>query len=159
MSTLIVVPCSGLKLDRPAPAGLMYRGSLHMAAQRAAEALAHRIEADGRMAERAILSAKHGLLDLGQRIDPYDVTWGQPEAITVDDVAGQLVDRLAEEVVSLCPRDYTAVLVQAAQLAAGELIPVHAPLAGSPSIFEIRSRLKAIREGGLDPLGDPVPAR
>lgn len=161
MSIVIVIPCSARKVDttRPVPAGRLYQGPIYQSALAASEALAHRIEAGGQLAQRVILSAKHGLLDFGTRVLPYDVTFGDAGAVGPDVVAVQLVEHLAEDVVSLCPSRYTAVLQAAVQLAAGDLIRVHTPLAGVAGIGDIRGRLARIRRGELDALPAPATAR
>lgn len=70
---VVIVPCGGRKLDRPAPAGDLYTGSYHQACRRAAAARGGRV---------LILSALHGLLPLNQEIAPYDLRMGQPGSVT-----------------------------------------------------------------------------
>ena len=73
---LVVIPCGGRKLDRRAPAGHLYVGSYHGACRRAAEALE-----PGRL---LILSARYGLLDLDDVVEPYDPPPGAAGSITAD---------------------------------------------------------------------------
>lgn len=61
---LLVMPCCEGKLDRAAPAGELYQGVMWQTLR------AH--QPAGGMPNVAILSAKHGLIDQGDRIEPYD---------------------------------------------------------------------------------------
>lgn len=78
---LAVIPCGAAKRPGNHPARQLYTGSYFRAGLRWAIA----IRADRIL----ILSAKHGLVELDQRLDTYDLTFGQPGAVTVDDVAAQ----------------------------------------------------------------------
>lgn len=60
---MIVIGCGKSKLDRRAPAGELYTGSLFRAARRYAEA---------RGGRWAILSARHGLVMPDEELEPYD---------------------------------------------------------------------------------------
>ncbi|MFI1530860.1 DUF6884 domain-containing protein [Streptomyces griseus] len=74
---LLVVPCAMRKSGQAAgPAEDIYTGSYHLAARRAAAALAGH---DGRI---VILSAKFGLLHPGDRILDYDLRAGQAGTVT-----------------------------------------------------------------------------
>jgi hypothetical protein len=104
---LVLIPCGAAKLDRPAPAGELYTGSYHRDARRAADALSP---------DRVlIVSALHGLLQLGQLVAPYDKRTGDPGSVTAATVRGQ-ADALgvlgARRVVALAGRAY-AELVRA----------------------------------------------
>jgi hypothetical protein len=101
----VVIPCSGAKLDRPAPAGELYTGSLHALARRTADALT----AQGGTV--LILSALHGLLTLDQVVAPYEQRMTDPGAITETALRAQvaalgLAD--ATDVILLTPAAYTA---------------------------------------------------
>jgi hypothetical protein len=74
---VVVVPCSAGKSSTPAPAAELYTGSYHAAARRAAAA----ITTPDRI---LILSARYGLLRLDDPapLEPYELTIGQPGAIT-----------------------------------------------------------------------------
>lgn len=65
-SPIVIVACGAAKLTHAATAGEMYTGSFHRATRRAAAALA------GPHGRVLILSARYGLLDLADVIDPYD---------------------------------------------------------------------------------------
>lgn len=102
---VVVIPCSGAKLPRKAPAGQLYTGTLHTRARKTADALT----ANGGTV--LILSALHGLVPLTQVIEPYDHTWKDQGSITTDQLRAQalqlgLAD--ADDVVLLTPGDYTA---------------------------------------------------
>jgi hypothetical protein len=135
---VVVVPCSGAKLDEPAPAGDLYLGSLHRLARQAASTVA------GATGEIRILSALHGLVPLDRVIAPYDVTIGDAGAVDPAIVAEQLVEAGVTRVVALTPNRYTQLLVDAADLAG---ITVDAPLVGSRGIGEQRGRLARLRDG------------
>jgi hypothetical protein len=81
---LVVVPCAMRKSGQAvAPAGEMYVGSYHLAARRAAAALA------GSEDRVAILSAKFGLLWPSDRILDYDLRAGQPGTISAQTLRRQ----------------------------------------------------------------------
>ncbi|WTW95433.1 hypothetical protein OG216_19520 [Streptomycetaceae bacterium NBC_01309] len=67
---VVVIPCSVAKATEPAPAGELYVGSYHRACRATADALI----ADG--GTILILSARHGLMPVGQVVAPYAMTWG-----------------------------------------------------------------------------------
>ncbi|WP_328643941.1 DUF6884 domain-containing protein [Streptomyces canus] len=101
---VVVIPCSGAKLDHAAEAGQLYTGALHRQARKAADALT----ADG--GTTLVLSALHGFLPLDQVIKPYDHQWNDPGSITVPELRDQaarmgLAD--ARHVVLLTPSAYT----------------------------------------------------
>ncbi|MFF7176869.1 DUF6884 domain-containing protein [Streptomyces pseudovenezuelae] len=101
---VVVIPCSGAKLDHAAEAGHLYTGALHRQARKAADALT----AHG--GTTLVLSALHGFLTLDQVIEPYDHQWSDPGSITVAELRAQaarmgLAD--ARHVVLLTPSAYT----------------------------------------------------
>ncbi|MCX5326319.1 DUF6884 domain-containing protein [Streptomyces sp. NBC_00120] len=103
-----VIPCSGKKLDRAAPARELYTGSYFHACWRAADALAE----DG---DRIlVLSARHGLVSLDDVLEPYDTRFGDREEVSdllLDAQARRLGIQHAREVTVLAGSDY----VQAAR--------------------------------------------
>lgn len=147
---LVVVPCGRAKLDHAAPAGRLYVGGLHRLARQAAETIAAGI--GGRV---VILSALHGLVDLAQELEPYDVTIGDADAIEPARLAAQLAELAPSRVVALTPNAYTAALLAAADAHA---VPLVAPLAGSRGLPEQRGRLAALRDGRRDVDAPPTPA-
>lgn len=136
--TTVVIPCSGAKLDVPAPAGIMYTGQLHQLARRAAQALAP---------DRVlILSGLYGLVELHEIIDPYEQRIDRPGGVELDELARQ-IDQLKlyeHRTVALTPAAYTSRLTEAGL----ELVT---PLAGCRGIGEMRARLSMIcRLGRLE---------
>jgi hypothetical protein len=128
--TAVVVPCSGAKLAHAAPAGELYTGQLHRLARRAADALGGRV---------LILSALHGLLQLDELVEPYDVQVGDDRAVAPDEVAAQARQLGVRRVIALTPKRYTALLADAL---GAEL--VDARLASASGIGVMRARLAAI---------------
>lgn len=146
---LVVVPCGGRKLQRPAPAGALYVGPYHRACRRAAAALSPR--------RTLILSARHGLVGLDEVLAPYDTTFGDPDAVTADHVAAQADQRglrAVAGVVVLAGRRYVA----ATRLAWPQALD---PLAGSRGMGEQLARLAEIARLGRDalprPAAQPIP--
>lgn len=134
---IAIIPCSAAKLDRPAPAGELYLGSLHRLARRAADALD---------ARTLILSGRYGLVPTWQTLDPYEQRIDAPGAISAEQLAEQL-DYLipAGEIVwTMLPSAYRTAL------AAAGLVPTVDVLAGSRGIGEQRGRLSAIARGELE---------
>lgn len=66
MKRILLIPCVGLKLPKRAAARDLYQGALFEACL----AYSAAIQPDA----THILSALHGLVDLDQELDPYDVT-------------------------------------------------------------------------------------
>ncbi|MFK0121614.1 DUF6884 domain-containing protein [Streptomyces sp. NPDC090994] len=101
---VIVIPCSGRKLDHPAEAGKIYTGSLHTHARRTADALT----AHGGTV--LVLSARHGLLPLDRVIEPYDHTWADPGSVTAAELRAQAaaLGLTGADVVLLTPGAYTS---------------------------------------------------
>lgn len=135
---VVVIPCSAAKLDRPAPAGELYRGSLHIMCRRAADTLT----AEGGTV--VVLSARYGLVPLAQVIAPYELRMGDPGSITAAELRAQAarlgIDR-AEDVTVLAGAAYTAAARSVWSHAA-------APLAGSRGIGEMRQRLAQLARTG-----------
>lgn len=131
---VVVIPCSGPKLDHAAPAGQLYTGSLHTHARRTADALT----AHGGTV--LVLSALHGFLPLDQVIEPYDHTWKDTGSVTVEELRAQATELgLADaDVVLLTPGQYT-------QRAAAVWPQARTPLAHL-GIGQQRGRLTAMRE-------------
>ena len=85
MKKLVVIPCGGAKLDKPASAAELYIGSMFKDTLRTARAMAD--DADIR-----ILSAKHGLVKLDQIIEPYDVKMGDADSISHSKLQQQITE-------------------------------------------------------------------
>jgi hypothetical protein len=134
---VVLVPCGAAKLDHRAPAGELYVGSLHRSARRAADRYAAELGATV-----LILSAAHGLVALDAELDPYDVTIGDAGAITAEELAAQAAELGITRAVVLGSAGYVA-------LARSAGIDVEAPLAGSPGLFAMRGRLRALAVGEL----------
>ena len=145
--TLLVVPCSGKKLDRPAPARELYRGTLTTMGLAAADVIVGSDEwVTGHAGCRAmILSALHGLVEPEQVLAPYDVRMGDPDSITAGALALQLAATGATRVVALTPSAYTAALRAACELAGVELVAAFEGLRG---IGDQRGLLAALRRSG-----------
>jgi hypothetical protein len=147
--TVLVVPCSGKKLDHAAPARELYRGTLTTMGLAAAASIAQAHVGTSTL----ILSALHGLLDPELVVAPYDLRMGDPGSVDTDTLADQLQQAGATRVVALTPGTYTAALAAACEAAGLELV---APLAGSRGIGEQRGRLAQLRRGaGLGRPGQP----
>lgn len=137
---LVVIPCGSRKLGSPARSADMYVGSYHRACRKAADAL--------RPGLLLILSARHGLLDLDDVIEPYDTPHGAADAVT-----GQVLleQATARGIVRLDP---VVALGGARHVALVRSVWPHVrtPLAGARGMGEQMARLAALREGrGLPP--------
>ena len=147
---LVVVPCSAAKLWHAAPAGELYTGTFHKLARQAGAAL---VEQHG--GQVVILSALHGLLQLDQVVEPYDLTMGQPGAVKVHVVALQLLQLLRAQdrtpaVVALLPRAYRAVLAGAVEQLPADVRPrMYEPMRGAAGVGYQRQRLAQLRDGTL----------
>ncbi|MGW2938190.1 DUF6884 domain-containing protein [Streptomyces sp. NPDC001156] len=132
---LVVIPCGSRKLGWPAQAADMYVGSYHRACRKAADAL---------QPERLlILSARYGLLDLDDVIEPYDTPHGAADAITA---RGLLEQATARDIVFLDP---VVALGGARHVSLVRTVWPHAraPLAGAGGMGQQMARLAALREG------------
>ena len=110
--TIAIVACGQSKTDYPAPARELYTSSTFRLNLAAAEAIAGRV---------LVLSARHGLVELDQVLDPYDTTWGDDGETDVLTLALQLhplcdPDRSAQDIYLLGPRVYADHLDMAARL-------------------------------------------
>lgn len=134
---IVIVGCGARKRLYPCRAVEMYRGQHFLACWAAAAALA-----EGNV---YILSAKYGLLPPGKVIAPYDLTVGQPGAVTGDEVRGQARELgiARRPVVALCSARYV-------QLCREAWPAVDAPLAGL-RIGQQRHVLAVIRRTGRLP--------
>ncbi|MFC9634394.1 DUF6884 domain-containing protein [Streptomyces mirabilis] len=132
---LVVIPCGSRKLGRRARAADLYVGSYHRACRRAADAL--------RPDRLLILSARYGLLDLDDVIDPYDTPHGAADAITVQALLKQATVRdivLLDPVVALGGARHVGLV--------RTIWPhAHTPLAGIRGMGEQMARLAVLRKG------------
>ncbi|GAA5020548.1 hypothetical protein GCM10023335_50400 [Streptomyces siamensis] len=132
---LVVIPCGSRKLGRRARAADMYVGSYHRACRRTADAL--------RPDRLLILSARHGLLDLDDVIEPYDTPHGSADAVTAQVLLEQATLRavvLVDPVVALGGARHVDLV---------RTVWPHArtPLAGTRGMGEQMARLAALRKG------------
>jgi uncharacterized protein DUF6884 len=137
---LVVIPCGSRKLGLPARAADMYVGSYHRACRKAADAL---------QPERLlILSARYGLLDLDDVIEPYDTPHGTADAVTAQGLVEQAT---ARDIVLLDP---VVALGGARHVGLVRTVWPHAraPLAGAGGMGQQMARLAALREGRDTPL-------
>ncbi|MFI8183945.1 hypothetical protein OG539_06830 [Actinacidiphila glaucinigra] len=143
---LVVVPCGVRKLDHPARAADMYTGSYHRACRRAAEAL----HPDRLM----ILSARYGLLDLDDEIEPYDTPHGHAEAATAALLHAQAAD------LRIAALDPVVVLGGARHVALAKTVWPHArtPLDGTRGMGEQFARLAAMARAAGTPSLDTARA-
>lgn len=132
---LVVIPCGSRKLGQRARAADLYVGSYHRACRRAADAL--------RPDRLLILSARYGLLDLDDVIDPYDTPHGAADAITAEALLKQATVR---DIVLLDP---VVALGGARHAGLVRTIWPHArtPLAGTRGMGEQMARLATLRKG------------
>lgn len=145
---LVVIPCGSRKLDRRAPAGDLYVGSYHRACRRAAEALE-----PGRL---LILSARYGLLDLDDVVEPYDTPHGAADSIT----AAALVEQARRRGVILGSPVVALGGARHVSLVRSVWPGVLNPLAGTRGMGEQMARLAAMRKQAAPPVrrnADPSP--
>ncbi|WP_030372383.1 DUF6884 domain-containing protein [Streptomyces rimosus] len=126
---IVIIACGQEKAPHPGyneygnanpgyPAGELYTGQYHRSLRLAADALT-----DASLIR--ILSARHGLVDLERPLLPYDVTIGDPQAITPERLAEQVFDlgTYDADVIFLGGQDYAELL--------RPVIPhLHTPLSG-----------------------------
>ncbi|MFI5881494.1 DUF6884 domain-containing protein [Streptomyces sp. NPDC051554] len=135
---LVVIPCGSRKLDRPARAADLYTGSYHRACRKAADAL--------RPDRLLILSARYGLLDLDDVVEPYDTPHGETDAVTSQLILDQATSRgimLLDPVVALGGARHVGLV---------HSVWPHAltPLTGTRGIGEQMARLAALRNGAVN---------
>lgn len=86
---LLIMPCSGMKLDRPAPAGELYTGVMW-------QSLRAYFRATGLAPTcMAIISAKHGIVLPDQVIEPYEQRMDEARAQELRRQAAEQAQRLA----------------------------------------------------------------
>lgn len=105
-----VIPCGGAKLDDASPARDLYIGSMFRHTLANVERLAGMDEAEGRGPARVlILSARHGLVQLDDVLEPYDQRMDAAGSVPADTLAGQALALGIDwgaEVYALLPRPY-----------------------------------------------------
>lgn len=132
----MIIPCGASKAPYARPAGNLYTGGYHRMTQRAAKALTTN-------ANIRIISALHGLLNLEQVIDPYELRLGQPGSVTADFLIAQADTQgllSHPDVVILGGRNYS-------RLAQFVWPDARTPLAGTRGIGEQQHRLARIAAG------------
>lgn len=103
---LVLIPCGGKKREMPCPAGNLYIGSYFKGCLGYALSITE-------PPNILILSAKYGLLALGDRVSPYDLRMGSPGCVTAQLVREQAETRgvlTSERVVALGGVDYLDVV-------------------------------------------------
>lgn len=137
-----LIGCSAMKAEHAAPARELYRGPLF----KAALAYAEREGFDAVY----VLSAKHGLVELGQELEPYDthlagLTQQERDVLSVEivDALNKHLEDEPAELTILAGREYVALLEPGPW-------KVHAPLAGL-QIGECLHFLKEQEEDGAEP--------
>jgi len=134
MSRIIVIPCGGAKVAHRAPAHELYTGSMFRDQLNTALQLAP-------AANIRILSAKHGLLQLDELVDPYDLKMGDAGSISVEELSAQLSELDDElELEALLPKTY------AAKLEAATDRPVLNYFAGTRGIGYQKAILRQLRQ-------------
>lgn len=131
---LVIVPCGGAKLGRPAIAEQLYIGSFHRLTMRAAQALTSR--------ERIrILSGRYGLLELDDVVEPYDQRINERFSLAGVDVVAQAehMGLVGECPILLLPAAYDVVAIRAWPQNTN-------PLRGASGIGSMQHRLKEIVE-------------
>lgn len=106
-----VIPCGGAKLDRPAAARDLYVGQMFRHTLDNVERLVALDAAEGRTARVLILSARYGLVELHQVIEPYDQRMEQAGSVTAEALAAQALTLGIDwgaQVYALLPRPYLA---------------------------------------------------
>lgn len=116
---LVIVTCAAAKANHPAPAADIYTGSLYRMCMAYAKTIAHPDNI-------RIISARHGLLRLGDTVHPYDQRITAAGAIT----ARQLRYQASEQGI-IADRDVTALAPAAYVRLLRKVWPhLHAPLTG-----------------------------
>jgi hypothetical protein len=109
--TIIVIPCAADKLADPAPAVELYDSPnfRHMLGAACAEATDNE-RVMGVSTKVMILSAKHGLVELGTIVDPYNTKMGDADQVSHDEIVDQLVTLAPQAIISMLPGRYLAAL-------------------------------------------------
>jgi hypothetical protein len=148
---LVIIPCTGKKLEQPAPAADLYIGATFPASVAAARKIAGD---DGLV---LILSAGRGILTLDTWLEPYDVKMGDPDAIDryhlgIEITASQLRNYAGAasdvEVITMLPNAYRLAFERAAVIAfedAASYVSVNL-YAGARGIGDQRSVCRKIIE-------------
>ena len=82
---MVIITCGGKKAGRGTKAELLYTGSFFRKQLAAAKAVAD-------ISRIRIISAKHGLLRLGEWVAPYDMRISDPGSVSAATLATQLAD-------------------------------------------------------------------
>lgn len=117
--TLFVIPCGAAKLPHPSHARSLYTGAMFQYCLTVVEEEAELAGAAGHNVAVRILSARHGLLDLDTRVEPYEQRMTDRDAVPTAVVAGQLmplVQAIGTEIHAFLPRPYLAKLLAAHEL-------------------------------------------
>lgn len=160
-----VIPCGAGKLDHAAPAGELYTGSMFQHTYENVARLAADDRASGRGPVRIlILSALHGLLDVDQVVEPYELKMGAAGSVTAERLREQATalgmgwgdgDDWADrpgEVYALLPKAYLRVLDEALR----ELyVYVQDVYEGCGGIGEQRRVNAIIGRPAVDPVDQP----
>lgn len=103
--TTYVIPCGAGKADTARAARDLYTGSMFSHTLAAAEALA---EPGDRI---LVLSARYGLVDLDEVLEPYEQRMDRPGRIEVDTITVQaMLHDVGQDVFALLPRAYFTAL-------------------------------------------------
>jgi len=154
---IIIIPCSATKnpVSGPTPARDLYTGSNFQGNLKAA--IAQVGEANVR-----IMSAKHGLLTLDEKIEPYDVKMGSKQSISQSQakqvkLTQQLQDLQGAQIETMLPQQYLKVLQKQAEFVQGPRINFTVDhFAGSRGIGDQRSTAKRLLGLGTNPV-PPMP--
>jgi hypothetical protein len=107
-----VIPCGGAKLGHAAPAAQLYTGSMFRHTLEKVTRCAELDTAAGLGPARVlILSARYGLVELSDMLEPYDVKMSDAGSVTADQVAEQasaLGIEWRAQVYAFLPRPYLA---------------------------------------------------
>lgn len=116
--TIFFIPCAADKGTEVTEAVNLYTSAnfAHTLAGAQAEATATEAEL-GTTTKVMILSALHGALELDAMVAPYNVTFGEAEAIAAHAVAAQLLALDPREVVAMLPGRYARVMAKAVEIA------------------------------------------
>lgn len=106
-SHAVVIPCAAEKLDQAAPAVEIYSSAnfRHILGAAAAHALDTE-RALGTPVKVLILSAKHGLIELGEVIAPYDTKMGDAASVSTETIADQILALGVTTIEAMLPAAY-----------------------------------------------------